>query len=150
MQLHQLPKLKLKSRKRVGRGGKRGTTSGRGQKGQKSRAGRRIRPAARDLILRLPKKRGFKNKPVRPKPFTIGLTALIAKTRPLMEGKNSLTVDVGILKAVGLLPMRWRGQVKILGKAKAEFPLVLKGLMVSKSVKMEIEKAGGTVMNHET
>lgn len=148
MQLHQLPKLKLKFRKRVGRGGKRGTTSGRGQKGQKSRAGHRIRPAARDLILRLPKKRGFRNKPVRPKPFTIGLAALIAKTRPLMEGKNSLTVDVGMLKAVGLVPMRWRGQVKILGKAEAEFPLVLKGLTASESVKMEIEKAGGSVITN--
>ncbi|MEK7341913.1 MAG: uL15 family ribosomal protein, partial [Candidatus Binatota bacterium] len=36
-----------KKRKRVGRGGKRGTYSGRGSKGQKSRAGARIRPGFR-------------------------------------------------------------------------------------------------------
>jgi len=54
-----------KTKKRVARGGKRGTTAGRGQKGQKSRAGRRIRPAERDLVNRLPKLRGYKNKAAR-------------------------------------------------------------------------------------
>ncbi|MBI1839214.1 MAG: uL15 family ribosomal protein [Candidatus Colwellbacteria bacterium] len=64
MQLHQLQQLyKNKEGKRVGRGGKRGTYSGKGQKGQKARAGHRIRPAERDLIQRLPKLRGFRNKP---------------------------------------------------------------------------------------
>jgi len=64
MQLHELqPTFPNKDRKRIGRGGKRGTTSGRGQKGQSSRAGHRIRPAERDFIQRLPKLRGVKNKP---------------------------------------------------------------------------------------
>ena len=63
MQLHTLQPLNsLKGKKRVGRGGKRGTYSGRGQKGQRSRAGRKIRPAMRDLIQRLPKLRGAGNK----------------------------------------------------------------------------------------
>jgi large subunit ribosomal protein L15 len=52
-----------KDEKRVGRGGKRGTTAGRGTKGQKARSGHCIRPAERDLIQRLPKLRGYKNKP---------------------------------------------------------------------------------------
>ncbi len=68
MQLHELkPNYSNKKGKRVGRGGKRGTTSGHGTKGQKSRAGHRIRPAERDLIQRLPKLRGFRNKPKRKK-----------------------------------------------------------------------------------
>lgn len=54
---------KTKDKKRVGRGGKRGTYSGKGQKGQKSRAGRNMRPGLRDLIIRIPKKKGYKNKP---------------------------------------------------------------------------------------
>lgn len=63
MRLHQLkPNLNKKSRKRVGRGGKKGTYSGRGMKGQKSRAGGkpRIGFAGGDtsLIKRLPKQRG--------------------------------------------------------------------------------------------
>ncbi len=63
MQLHELqPITKSKSKKRVGRGGKRGTYSGKGMKGQKSRAGRKIRPAVRDLMQRTPKLRGARNR----------------------------------------------------------------------------------------
>ena len=63
MQTHEL-KLKnaKKRKKRVGRGVKRGTTSGKGQKGQKARSGSRMRPAERDIISKLPKLRGVKNK----------------------------------------------------------------------------------------
>ena len=64
MQLHELrPKHKIKKRKRIGRGGKRGTYSGRGMKGQKSRAGARFEPIIRGLIKRYPKLRGYKFKP---------------------------------------------------------------------------------------
>ncbi|KPJ73361.1 50S ribosomal protein L15, partial [Parcubacteria bacterium DG_74_1] len=49
MQLHEIkPIHKLKKSKRIGRGGKRGTYSGRGIKGQKSRAGRRFKPVIRE------------------------------------------------------------------------------------------------------
>ncbi|MBI2013770.1 MAG: uL15 family ribosomal protein [Candidatus Colwellbacteria bacterium] len=66
MLLHEIkPKYPNKKKKRIARGGKRGTTSGRGQKGQKSRSGRRIRPASRDYTQRLPKLRGFGNKAAR-------------------------------------------------------------------------------------
>ena len=59
MQLHELqPNYYNKDAKRIARGGKRGRTSGRGQKGQKSRSGRKIRPAIRDFVQRLPKLRG--------------------------------------------------------------------------------------------
>lgn len=63
MQLHQLkPNKTKKARKRVGRGGKKGTYAGRGLKGQKSRSGRKTRVgfAGGDttLIKRLPKQRG--------------------------------------------------------------------------------------------
>lgn len=42
----------------VGRGGKRGKTSGKGTKGQNARAGRKKRPEIRDFIKRFPKLRG--------------------------------------------------------------------------------------------
>ena len=58
MQLHNLTSPS-RSKKRVGRGGKRGKTSGRGTKGQKARAGHRIRPEARDIIKKIPKRRGY-------------------------------------------------------------------------------------------
>jgi large subunit ribosomal protein L15 len=45
MHIHTLSSnLSKKSRKRIGRGGKRGTYSGKGQKGQKSRSGAKISP----------------------------------------------------------------------------------------------------------
>ena len=45
MHIHTLSSnLPKKSRKRIGRGGKRGTYSGKGQKGQKSRSGAKISP----------------------------------------------------------------------------------------------------------
>ncbi len=65
MQLHELqPKHQLTKKRRIGRGHSRGNYSGRGIKGQKARAGSRIRPALRDLIKTIPKKRGigFKNR----------------------------------------------------------------------------------------
>src|SRR3990167_4622491 len=65
--------LKHKKKKRVGRGGKRGTTSGRGTKGQKSRAGHRIRPAIRDLLIRIPKLRGYKNKSIQSKNLVLNV-----------------------------------------------------------------------------
>ena len=63
MQLHQLkPTHRSKKAPRVGRGGKRGTFSGRGSKGQKSRSGTRIRPGFRGgnepLWKLFPKARG--------------------------------------------------------------------------------------------
>ncbi len=39
----------------IGRGGKRGKTSGRGHKGQNARAGTSKRPEMRDIIKKLPK-----------------------------------------------------------------------------------------------
>ena len=67
MQSHQLrPTHKKRSSKRIGRGGKRGTFSGRGSKGQKSRSGTRIRPGFRGgdnpIWKILPKQRGATKK----------------------------------------------------------------------------------------
>jgi len=63
MLIHELqPEHPGRDKKRIARGGKRGTYSGRGHKGQKSRSGRNIRPAERDIILRLPKLRGNRSR----------------------------------------------------------------------------------------
>lgn len=59
MRLHDIqPKHQNTRKRRVGRGGKRGRYSGKGIKGQKSRAGARLRPALRDLVKKIPKLRG--------------------------------------------------------------------------------------------
>ena len=62
MQIHELrPKHKNSGKKRVGRGGKKGTYSGKGIKGQASRAGRKMVPIIRELIKRYPKLRGYRS-----------------------------------------------------------------------------------------
>ncbi len=59
MQYHSLKrKTPNKKSAAVGRGGKRGKTSGRGTKGQNARAGHKNRPELRDFIKRIPKLRG--------------------------------------------------------------------------------------------
>jgi large subunit ribosomal protein L15 len=64
LQLHNLESL-TKKRKRIGRGGSRGGTSGRGHKGQKSRSGGKLSASFEGgqmpLSRRLPK-RGFNNR----------------------------------------------------------------------------------------
>jgi len=138
MQLHELkPKTKLKSKKRIGRGGKRGTYSGKGQKGQKSRAGHRIRPAERDLIQRLPKLRGFRNKSLQPKPVVINLKTLENKFKGDIVNRQAL-IEAGLIKKTDK-------RIKILGVGEIKKDLIIEGLPVSKSVKAKIEKAGGSV-----
>ncbi len=63
------PKTPRISTPRVGRGGKRGKTSGRGTKGQDARGGHRKRPEMRDILKKLPKRRGHgknRSRTVRP------------------------------------------------------------------------------------
>ncbi|MBM3257072.1 MAG: 50S ribosomal protein L15 [Candidatus Liptonbacteria bacterium] len=146
MQLHELQKNPAKKRaQRIGRSGKRGSYSGRGVKGQKSRSGRRIRPAVRDLIIRLPKRRGFRNKPIEAKPIPIQVGILGKKLAPLHDSKAPLVVNREVLQKAGIIPPGFRGAVKILGGGELSASLELHGLPTSKSAKAQIEKAGGKV-----
>ena len=59
MQTHNLKRVHANQKgKTVGRGGTRGKTAGRGTKGQNARSGHRKRPELRDIIKKIPKKRG--------------------------------------------------------------------------------------------
>jgi len=141
MQLHNLTTSK-KNSQRIGRGGKRGTTSGRGTKGQRSRSGHKIRPALRDLISRLPKKRGFKNKPKSEPTFVVNLSAV---ERHLAKHKGEAVVSRATLVAWGIIPRRYVGAIKVLATGVLKTPITLKGVTVSKAAQAKIEKAGGTV-----
>jgi len=146
MKLHELrPTYKNKNKKRIGRGGKRGTYSGRGVKGQKSRAGAKIRKAERDLIIRLPKKRGFKNQPKSIKPLTINLSKLNSLIVD-PKRKELIKVNGDFLRQVGFIPIRYRGQIKILGNGIIDTPVIIDGVLVSKNAKVKIERAGGRVV----
>ena len=78
MQIHELKVAKKKLRKRIGRGGKTGTTAGRGSNGQKSRTGSSVDPlfegGRSTLLERMKKVRGFKS--IHPKKHTVTLSDL--------------------------------------------------------------------------
>ena len=147
MKLHELKASNNKKPKRIGRSGKRGSYSGRGVKGQKSRSGRRLRPAERDLILRLPKRRGFANAPKAEKPVIFNLGDLAEALKSFASsGKGVLELNAELLKAAGLLKKGFQGEVKLLGEGEIAFPVkVAKGFKISGSAKTKIEKAGGNV-----
>ena len=139
MQLHQLkPIHKNKNRKRIGRGGKRGTYSGRGLKGQKSRAGRRIKPATREMLSRLPKLRGVKFRTLKPKAKIINLGDLERK----LEGD---IIDRRVLIESGLIK-KSDEEIKILSEGELTRAFKVSGFKVSKKAREKIEKAGGEIL----
>ncbi len=138
-------KIRTAAVKRIGRGGKRGSYSGRGTKGQKSRAGRNIRPAERDLIIRLPKLRGFRNKPKSPKPAIINLGDIAMAAKTSADPKTPVIIDKNFLKKFGMISPRHAGKIKILSGGDIRLPVRVAGIAVSKSAKTKLEKAGGVV-----
>ncbi len=146
MQLHDLkPKHKRTSKKRVGRGGKRGTYSGRGLKGQKSRSGGQFQPVIRELIKRYPKLRGYrrKAKTQNSKPEIIILNVEILEKKFKKDEKITpeLLLKQKIISRIkGKMPL-----IKILGRGKITKSLTIENCEISKSAKEKIEKAGGEV-----
>lgn len=142
MQLHELrPTTKNKSKKRVGRGGKRGTFSGRGTKGQKARAGHRLRPELRDILKKLPKKRGYRTPSIQEKPAVINLQVLNQHYKDSETVSPKTLDEKGLLKSVG----GRRQEVKILGSGELSKKLFVTKCQISKSAKAAVEKAGGKV-----
>lgn len=147
MQLHELkPKHKLKKKKRVGRGGKKGTYSGRGIKGQKARAGRRLKPVIREFIKRYPKLRGYRQKSkIKNKKSKIAIINLEILEKNFNSGEKitpkALIEKKIIRKILGRIP-----EVKILGKGEITKSLTFEGCKISKSAKEKIEKAGGKII----
>ncbi len=145
MQVHQLPSIQKKSQ-RIGRSGKRGSYSGRGVKGQKSRSGHRIRPAERDLLIRIPKMRGFRNKPKSDRAEVFNLSTISSKLKSYVKSGSPLEVTNELFRVSGLVRKDFRGTVKILGTGDIAFPVaVAKGVSISEGAKMKIKKAGGTI-----
>ena len=132
MQINNLiPKTKNKKTMIVGRGGKRGKTSGRGGKGQTARAGNKRRPEVRDFIKRVPKLRGRgknSNKSIQTKAFVINLDAIeeMYKSGDVVSIKT-LTEKKAVVTFQGKMPT-----VKILGNGEITKKLTIEGLKISK------------------
>jgi large subunit ribosomal protein L15 len=149
----QLNTLKAKTPRitstRVGRGGKRGKTSGRGTKGQNARAGHRKRPEMRDLIKKLPKLRGHgknRSRTVRPRVAYVPVN-LAALEAAYAAGD---TVTPATLAKKGLVTLR-AGRirpVKLLGTGTLTKALSVSDVVASVSAKAAIEKAGGSLISN--
>ena len=135
-----------KGRMRVGRGigsGK-GKTSGRGQKGQKSREGVSIKGfegGQMPLHMRIPK-RGFNN--IFAKDYAEVNLGAIQKLVDAGKIDGKGTLDHAALKAAGVARGGKDG-VRILGKGALSAKLSFKVAGVSAGARDAIEKAGGSV-----
>lgn len=143
MQIHEL-KRKTKNKKptTIGRGGKRGKTSGKGHKGQNARSGNSKRPEIRDMIKRIPKLRGRGvniNKAFRQKAQTVSLTDLENNFKDGERVSPSVLFAKGLVsKDGGKMPI-----VKILNSGEITKKLEIKNCLTSKTAAEAIEKAGG-------
>lgn len=141
MKSNQLPKIKAKSARRVGRGigSTKGKTSGRGTKGQKARGKVPMSLIGASVYKKLPLKRGKGNSPVADKPLGINL-------RELSVFKTGSVVDLESLVAQKVIKKIPSKGVKILGGGETGSKLTIK-VPVSKSARFKIESSGGKVEN---
>ena len=145
MQSHQLKrKHTLKKVKRVGRGGLRGKTSGRGHKGQRQHGSHGIRPELRDQIKKIPKLRGRgKNALTSRHPKAIVFNCAFLEE----HFANGDTVSPLTLKEKGFIKgtVARKSPVKILGNGNLTKKLIVEGCLVSTSAEAKIREAGGTI-----
>ncbi len=145
MQIHDLFPApgSRKARKRVGRGNGsgHGSTAGRGDKGQNSRAGGGKGPGfeggQNPLHMRLPKLPGFKN------PFRVEY-AVINVSRLEERFSTGDVVDIDSLFAAGMIKSK-QAPVKVLGDGDITKKLTVKVDKISAAARQKVEAAGGTV-----
>lgn len=143
MQVNQLQRSEGRKHRRIGRGGKRGSFSGRGIKGQKARAGRRVRPQIRDIIKKIHKRRGYGKSradsvnPSNVKPAIVNLFELEKAFKSGDKVTPKALVLAGLVKTKGdKMP-----KIKILGGGKLSKKLTFdKSILMSESVQAKMVK----------
>lgn len=143
MQLHTLPSITRRKRRR-GRGiGSQGAKSGRGMKGQRSRAGSFTKAGFEGgqtpLYMRLPKARGSKQHSL----SQITKAAAVS-VRHLNRFPSGTLVGPEALRAAGLVD-RLDKQVKIIGGGELKTKLTVRVHAVTAGARAGIESAGGKV-----
>jgi len=142
MQVHTLKKEHKNLKKKiVGRGGKRGKTSGRGHKGQKQHGGHGIRPQMRDTIKKIPKKRGYRFNSIQIKPTVINIKDIEAVfENDALVSPQTLVEKLLIERKKGKIP-----KVKILSVGDLSKKITILNCILSKAAQEKIEKAGGKI-----
>jgi large subunit ribosomal protein L15 len=133
MQINSLKSRKLKSRKRVGRGGKTGTYSGKGMKGQKSRSGYSRRSTweggRTTLIAATKKNKGFKSR--NPKNQVVSLDSLESNFKEGDKITPEILKEAGLINDISV-------PVKILSNGKLKKKLKFEDVLMSDTVKKEL------------
>lgn len=148
--LHTLKRTSKRAYRRVGRGqsSTRGKQSGRGGKGQTARAGNKRRPELRDIIKKIPKRRGWgKNRgrtvwALKPRPLTVTL----AQIEALFESGAEISPKSIVAKGILAYKKKHLPMVKIVGSGGLSKKFSVVGATVSKGAKAAIEKVGGTIV----
>lgn len=141
MELHELKKNEgaTFSRKRVGRGtgSGLGKTSGKGQKGQKSRSGAKINPVfegGQSPLYRRLHKRGFSNAA-----FKIRYASINVEELNIFNDGDVVTPE--LLKERGIVKKQLDG-IKVLGNGTLSKKLTIKAHRFSESALKKIEESG--------
>lgn len=147
MQIHELQVEGKKTRKRVGRGGKRGTYSGRGMKGQKSRSGGNVDPlfegGRSSLIQRMKKLRGFKS------PHAKLVVVRLSDLEQMFEVGDEVSITT-LAKKGHIRKNELRHGAKVVASGTLTKKLTIASdIRVSKTAITAIEKAGGTIAKQE-
>lgn len=131
MQIHNLTShIRSRPARRIGRGGKRGTYSGRGIKGQKARAGAKFRPEERDTLKRIPKLRGYRFKSFQNRPVTVSLRAIEERFPSGSEITPKALFEKGLIRHIkGGIP-----RVKILGGGDSAKTYSFKDVLLTGSI----------------
>lgn len=142
MQIHELQLEPRKKTKVIGRGGKRGTTSGRGTKGQGAHGKHKdplFEGGRSSLVERMKKLRGFKS--VYQKPFTVTLRQL---DKYFQDG-DTVSLDAFVTKKLFGKVVR-RAGVKVVSTGELKKKLTLaKDIDLSATAAEAVKKAGGTI-----
>lgn len=142
MQLNDIkPKNKNRAKRRIGRGGKKGTYSGKGIKGQKSRAGRKMQPSMREVIKRYHKLRGYRQE-IKEKFAAIVTTGQLEKA---FKAGDKITPEVLLEKKIIAKIKGRTPQVKIVVKGELKKKLEVSNCFASSTAKAMVEKAGGSI-----
>ena len=145
--LNLLKRTSKRPYRRVGRGqsSTRGKQSGRGGKGQTARAGNRRRPELRDIIKKIPKRRGYGKNRGRTVDGTIQDMVAISIERLGIIFENGAEVTRHSFIERGLVHARKGQVVKIVGGGDLSKKLTIKGVAATATARTAIEKAGGSV-----
>lgn len=143
MQANTLKVKTKRKRKTIGRGGKKGTYSGRGMKGQKARSGAHIDPlfegGRSTLIDHMKKKKGFKS--LREKAVSVSLEKIEKNFKDGESVNREMLTKLGIIKKINK-----SRRIKILGVGEIKKKVTIaKEIQLSSSAKLAIEKAGGKI-----